>query len=1490
MYKVQVVLVPPSVRDNFVPVGFTSTLEDSSQLMTNGANQTNLPNGLENSIQNWNSTNNSMMLSSYFTQPRLKRFLMFTNPSNTLLDLADEILTKCEKMYPNVANDIEILSLQDSNSCDLDPDFVVKDVFNMDNTVRVILKDEINLDADVTQPVSLYGNAKRRKLNNGEQQAPIIQQQVSSTQQQTQNTGTLKIAKKRNSTTTARSTTNPNLRISTPLANQIFPSQASNNSDDEDDIAERSFLPPPTHPQSPPIRISSGIETSKRIKYSNNEDTVSRSETVDPDKSRQQRMLSGTPLRTDMTPNRVTLTGQRVVSESYNGTPRSNGLIFTNTTTQPSTTRRGSINNTRITSGMLTIPEPKIAEVEKELKEGPSSPASMLPPKADRIPMKKPYMEHPVVSGEESSSSSDTYDTPQNVEKSPSIRKLDNSHNETLEESPVKSSPFNTVSSQNSSERRRSSNLQSSFSKSSRDSQRLSSLEAKIENKSLSQRSIRRIDNFSEDENDDQQDELHVAKLPPKSKESKTPKVDQTNEFPDNTDMDNLDSDVSMDIENEANNTVRYTDIKDELHNKSHEPVNKEDLLNILDKPQDIKTGKNLVDETENVLLEKPTEQKESSVESVVETKLARTPSVQTRKRGAAETVKELMKSSDDVSIKKIKPSVTANKKKEPEVATDISKHTNKKRSSVSEPTKMTSPSKEKSTETAVPQKKSETTTSKENKAKKASTSPVKQGNVNLFEKFVADTSVTRRKPAYETVQLQRAAQDESEYYSTSDDSDDDSGSTKSNTKERNIQINDIMSLQKPTSKNSTKVLAPKLSKKAADVINTDKAVNDDTSSSSDASSTNEENDSESERKAILMKVTANLPAPPKPVSVIMQTKPSATSEMENYKKPTKVTKAKTHTLSTIANKNQRVYQSPEFVSSSEEEDESTDTERTSSQKIPKSKSQDTPVTKQESKPNDIQKSGVASESKIDTKEELNSKPAAKKKTEASTKVTNTSKEAPKTEPTSKKTAEDNKKPSTTEKAKTAKQTANNAVNNTQTKAAKKATASPSKAVVEKSEPKTSNLADKRTENSETKSSSSISKASDNNKSTEANNKVQVNNVKPAVKENAKEEIQPAKKVNAKSAIKETAKEERQLTKEKNIKAKKVESKVASPDASISKSNNTKKTDIKVTTPKTNGKEEPTKKDLRKEPTKPKAKPSSEESSSGSSSDSSSSSESDDSSASGSESGSSSSGSGSDSESSSDESSSDEESNSSARVSRRMIVAPPKGLLSETKPSNVKDTTSKVEDVPAIDEVPQSTQQPSKQASKAIKQPSMNRPPLKSASKDTTISSSQPTEPTISNISSQPPKLDDPKSSPNTSKVESASPLSNLPRKYRPSLSSLSDLVSRGIPAVKDKHDKAGAPSLAKRGKEIKKDGSMSESSSSSSESESDSSADSGSSDSSSDSGSSSGSDSDSDSSSSEEETYISAKSANAALNKKKKKTNGGGGFASLIKDSKKHK
>ncbi|QID86040.1 nucleolar protein net1 [Saccharomyces pastorianus] len=453
MYKLQVVLVPPSLQATTpMQFGYGPTVAESSQLLPN---RTSIAQSAgDASLQYANMRSASVSFSpSYFNQSRFKKFLLFTKPTNTLLNLSDEIIDKCEKMYPSLQEDIEILSLQDNTGCDLDPDFLIKDVFNINNIVKVILRNEIDLDDSA--PVSLYRSVKRSKMNNGSPRPVQPQQQISSS------SGVLRIAKKRpptstTATSTIRSGTNGSMRISTPLARQIYPPPSSkmmsNNSDDEEeeDIGERSFLPPPTQPQSPPIRISSGIDTGKKIRSSAvEEDIVSRSETVDPDKSKQQRLLSGTPVMSTMTPNRVTLTGQRVVSEHA----QKNELVFSASASSSSSfaavaltaydsNKKPPATSPRITSGMLRIPEPRISEIEKELKEGPSSPASILPAKSAKIPMKKPYLENGDDYESDESSSSGTQETPETEPHSKASLQRSQSSIADNNGSPVKNSPL----------------------------------------------------------------------------------------------------------------------------------------------------------------------------------------------------------------------------------------------------------------------------------------------------------------------------------------------------------------------------------------------------------------------------------------------------------------------------------------------------------------------------------------------------------------------------------------------------------------------------------------------------------------------------------------------------------------------------------------------------------------------------------------------------------------------------------------------------------------------------------------------------------------------------------------------------------------------------------------------------------------------------------------------------------------------------------------
>ncbi|KAG0669385.1 hypothetical protein C6P45_003821 [Maudiozyma exigua] len=587
MYRLQIILVPPSARDNLVPGNLRFSSVDSSQMMmmmpNQNMNQQGNQQGMEpnDQLQNipMNGDNTMNYNSSFMTAPlyqaplNTKKFLHFTKPTNSLFTLSEEIQKKCEKMYPNLNESIDILSIQDSTECDLDPDFTVKDVFNMDNVVRVILNSE--LESDDNSNTSLYQSNKRRKLNEGRAQAA----QSAPQQNPAQQNSILNVVKKRSGVTnTTKPAVNNNLRISTPLANQIYPLnnhiKVSNNSDDEEDVAERSFLPPPNQPQSPPIRISSGIDNYKRIRTTV-EDTVSRSEMVDPDKSKQQRMFSGTPIRTMMTPNRVTLTGQRVMSENLgNDAPSTQGLVFasTNTARLPSKTL-SPIFTPRIASGSLSIPEPRISEVEKELREGPESPSSVLPPKPSRIPMKKPYIEKSPTP--DTDSSTDTDDELRNG-ASPSFIN-DNSS--------TKGSPFNQPSSSQAeitalaepikNVKRYRGLTDSNLTRMNSSTKRKSSLETKLQNKSFStfiqngkEDEFRRMDHFS-DEDDDEEVNSKSANI------TKDTRSNSTNDNDENINYD-------------ANDTVHHIELpkkgtqKDSQNIISHPSLHKKDLLNMV--------------------------------------------------------------------------------------------------------------------------------------------------------------------------------------------------------------------------------------------------------------------------------------------------------------------------------------------------------------------------------------------------------------------------------------------------------------------------------------------------------------------------------------------------------------------------------------------------------------------------------------------------------------------------------------------------------------------------------------------------------------------------------------------------------------------------------------------------------------------------------------------------------------------------------------------
>lgn len=307
MYKLQVVLIQPQ-----------------NQLKANGY-----------SIDGDNSDDQTITTirnGGHIIRDHTRKFLHFTKPENTLLQLADEIENRITKLYSNLnIESFEILSLQDINHCDLDATYLVKDVFSMDNTVLVILKNELEfIDANGTLNandlhdagrISAYSSVRKRRSSKVFGNSSRIEPQI--------------LVPKRSKPNNLAPLSN-NLRVTSPLANEISNDEINSSTvvinrnvstafaANRSTLTDRSFLPPPAQPQSPAIRISSGIGDGKRIfSESQNLDVVSRSEVVDPDKSKQQLIVPDIPMEFISTPNRVNLSGQRVISESQ---PKS--LVF----------------------------------------------------------------------------------------------------------------------------------------------------------------------------------------------------------------------------------------------------------------------------------------------------------------------------------------------------------------------------------------------------------------------------------------------------------------------------------------------------------------------------------------------------------------------------------------------------------------------------------------------------------------------------------------------------------------------------------------------------------------------------------------------------------------------------------------------------------------------------------------------------------------------------------------------------------------------------------------------------------------------------------------------------------------------------------------------------------------------------------------------------------------------------------------------------------
>lgn len=69
-----------------------------------------------------------------------RKFLHLADPLSTIGDVCDALLSRYHKLYPD-ADPLLVEGVQDSNCCDLDPDFAAEDVFALGDLLRIIVSD-----------------------------------------------------------------------------------------------------------------------------------------------------------------------------------------------------------------------------------------------------------------------------------------------------------------------------------------------------------------------------------------------------------------------------------------------------------------------------------------------------------------------------------------------------------------------------------------------------------------------------------------------------------------------------------------------------------------------------------------------------------------------------------------------------------------------------------------------------------------------------------------------------------------------------------------------------------------------------------------------------------------------------------------------------------------------------------------------------------------------------------------------------------------------------------------------------------------------------------------------------------------------------------------------------------------------------------------------------------------------------------------------------
>ncbi|CCH46335.1 Nipped-B-like protein [Wickerhamomyces ciferrii] len=321
MLKLQVILVPPSAvrREQRLfqqaPSGHPNQSLNSSPNFLNRGIGTSTPNtnNNHNNSQIYQNSSFNSQVPIPFERPSLRKFLHITSRDKSLLEVAHEISIRFEKLYPDEPP-LEILKLQDSQECDLDPDYVSGDVFDYDKAVRVLLNNELapefspqNHIGDVSNITTVTQDGYRNKRS----ASPIFSSQLLPKKRRQDG---------RDSVWRGQGESNELRRRSTPLSNQIFPDHQQEQPENEQEQDEREENLSSRDVNNSIRNISINAEDSAETSLPPPEDDDTRY--LDPKKSK-------APVATSPLP--------------------------------PS--------SKRITSGMLVAPEPQLKDVEDEVLE-----------------------------------------------------------------------------------------------------------------------------------------------------------------------------------------------------------------------------------------------------------------------------------------------------------------------------------------------------------------------------------------------------------------------------------------------------------------------------------------------------------------------------------------------------------------------------------------------------------------------------------------------------------------------------------------------------------------------------------------------------------------------------------------------------------------------------------------------------------------------------------------------------------------------------------------------------------------------------------------------------------------------------------------------------------------------------------------------------------------------------------------------------------------